>query len=119
MRTRTTVTDARRWSRYVGVVADDPHLVASSVQKHGLHQDFELGVFDKQSTLSKLKWEADTDRYVFVGTSKENRAVADHVGWEYIPVEEAAEKADWPLTEDAGILEPVQTRLTRLSPGAF
>lgn len=112
-------TDARRWSRYVGVVADDPHAVASYVQEHGLQQDFELGDFDKQSVLSKLKWEADTDRYVFVGASKENRALADHVGWEYVPVEEAAEKADWTLAEDARILEQVQTRLTRLSPWSF
>lgn len=109
------VADARRWSRHVGVVGDDAHAVASYVQRHDFTQDFELGDLDKRSVLSKLKWEADTDRYVFVGTGPKNRALANHVGWEYLSIEDAAGKADWTLAEDAGILDRARTGLARLS----
>lgn len=110
---RAVFADARRWSRHVGVVGDDPAAVSAYVTRHGLQQDYELGTFETYAVLSKLKWEANTDRYVLVGSSKEDEALADYVGWEYISVGDAAEKADWLLAEDAGILEYVRTRLSR------
>lgn len=107
--------DARRWSRYVGVVANDMEAVESYVRRHGLQQDFEIGALDRQSVLSKLKWEADTDRYVFVGARELDRELADHVGWEYISAEEAGAAADWTLAADAGLLDRLRVRLPRLS----
>lgn len=112
---RAVFADARRWSRHVGVVGDDPSAVSAYATRHGLQQDYELGTLETYAVLSKLKWEADTDRYVLVGSSEEDEALADYVGWEYISVEDAAEKADWILAENAGILERVRTRLSRLS----
>jgi hypothetical protein len=108
--------DARRWSRHVGVVDDDADAVAAAVRRHGVRQDYEIGALDRQSVLSKLKWEADTDRYVFVGTDEEDRALAGHVGWEYLAVEEAAAEAGWTLAADAGTLERSRAFLSRLSP---
>lgn len=108
--------DARQWSRYVGVVGDDPHAVSAYVERHGLRQDYELGSLEPYAVLSKLKWEADTDRYVLVGSTERHRELADYVNWEYVPVEEAAEKAEWTLAEDAGVLGRVRVSLSRLSP---
>lgn len=112
---RAVFADARRWSRHVGVVGDDPTAVSAYVERHGLQQDYELGTFEIYSVLSKLKWEADTDRYVLVGSNEEDEALADYVGWEYVPVQDAAEAAGWLLAEDAGILERVRMHLSRLS----
>jgi hypothetical protein len=112
---RTAFADARQWSRYVGVVADDADAVESAVRRHGVRQDFEIGRLDRQSVLSKLKWEADTDRYVFVGTDEEDRALADYVGWEYLPVEEAVAEAGWTLAADAGPVERARASLSRMS----
>lgn len=108
--------DARRWSRHVGVVANDRAAVESFVRRHGIRQDFELGDLDRRSVLSKLKWEADTPRYVFVGASPMDRELAEHVGWEYVPVEEAAAAAGWTLAADAGPLARLRARLAGLSP---
>lgn len=96
--------DARGWAAHVGVVHDDAEAVESAVSRHGIRQDYEMSGLDVQSVLSRLKWEADTERYVFVGTDAVHRELADYVGWEYLPVEEAAEKADWTLLDDLGPL---------------
>lgn len=111
---RDAFSDARQWSQYVGVVADDADAVESAVRKHGVRQDFEMSRLDKQSVLSKLKWEADTDRYVLVGTGEEDRALADYVGWEYLTIEEAAAEAGWTLAADAGTVERVRAYLSRV-----
>lgn len=110
------VSDARRWSRYVGVVSNDQPAVETFVRRHGIRQDFELGSLDRQSVLSKLKWEADTARYVLVGTTERDRDLAEHVGWEYVPVEEAAAAADWTLAAETGPLAGIRARLVGLSP---
>lgn len=107
------VADARRWSRHVGVVGADPAAVSTFVARHGLQQDYELGDLEPYAVLSKLKWEADTDRFVFVGASENDEALADYVDWEYVDVRDAAEKADWTLAVDAGILARVCARLSR------
>lgn len=108
--------DARQWSRYVGVVGDDPRAVSACVDRHGLQQDYEIGTLEPYAVLSKLKWEADTDRYVFVGSTEEDRELADYTGWEYVPVRQAAENAGWTLEEDIGVVGRVRIRLSRVSP---
>lgn len=96
------IDDARRWSRFVGIVGDDPDAVQIDVDRYDLHQDFHLGGMETQSVLSRLKWEADTDRYVFIGTDERHRALADYVNWEYQPVAQAADAAGWPLSDRRG-----------------
>lgn len=96
----TVVEEARQWSQFVGIVGEDPEAVESTVGQYGLHQDFRLDVMDTQSVLSRLKWEADTDRYVYIGTDDQARALAEYVNWEFLTVQEAAEAADWKLSSE-------------------
>ncbi|WP_435074647.1 DUF7124 domain-containing protein [Halorubrum sp. HHNYT27] len=101
--------EARRWSRYVGIVANDADAVERFVSEHGIENDYALRNWDKWGTLCDVYAEADTPRYVFVGTTAADRRVATHVGFEYRSIREAAEKADWALSapdsrEDTGII---------------
>jgi hypothetical protein len=101
--------EARRWSRYVGVVANDADAVERFVREHGVENDYALRNWDKWGTLGDIYAEADTPRHVFVGTSPSDRRVATHVGFEYRSIREAAERADWELAEprsadDSGLL---------------
>lgn len=98
--------EARQWSRYVGVVANDADAVDRFVRDHGVHSDYALRNWDKWGTLGDIHDEAATPRHVFVGTSSSDRRVATHVGFEYRDVREAAEKADWELGEPGSGEDP-------------
>lgn len=113
---RAVVKDAARWSRHVGVVAADPEVAEAFVEAHRIQQDFILGELDTVATLSKLRWEAETDRFVYIGTSDTHRDLAEHVGWEYLSIEDAAREAGWTLASDATILTHVVAFLGRLTP---
>ncbi len=108
---RAVFSDARQWATHVGVVAEDTDAARDFVDRHDIRQDYELADLERRAVLSQLLWEADTDRYVFVGASPTDQALAEHVGWEYLAVEEAAAKADWQLAEDAGVLDRLRIRL--------
>ncbi|WP_321168265.1 hypothetical protein [Halorubrum sp. JWXQ-INN 858] len=119
------VEDARRWSRYVGVVDNDVEAVAAFLADHGVENDFALGDRDKWRAMADIKAAANTPRYVFVGASPEDRRLAKHVGWEFLTSNEAAEKAGWTLSgpaeagrngdrgdgSDAGVLDRLRRSL--------
>ena len=99
--------DAREWSRYVGVVSDEPtYVVTNFTRKRRIRQDFFSGPKGKGESLESVKGQFGTDRHVFVGTSEEDRELAEETGWEYLAVEDAADAAGWELTEE----EPEATR---------
>ena len=92
--------DARQWSEYVGVVSEKPtYVVTNFTRKHRIRQDFFSGPRGREESLTNVKAQFETDRHVFVGTSEDDAALADEVEWEYLPVEDAAEAADWELGE--------------------
>lgn len=91
--------DAREWSRYVGVVANEADAVASFLSDNGLVNDYALRKWDKWGTLGDIYDETDTPRHVFVGTSSADRRVATGVGFEFLAIREAAEKAGWEVSE--------------------
>ncbi|WP_276298848.1 DUF7124 domain-containing protein [Halorussus lipolyticus] len=94
--------DARRWSQYVGVVSDKPtYVVTNFTRKNRIRQDFFSGPKGKGESLESVREQFDTDRHVFVGTTDEDRELAEANEWEYLDVEEAAEAADWQLADDA------------------
>ena len=90
--------EARRWSEYVGVVSDKPtYVVTNFTRKNRIRQDFFSGPRGKEESLDSVGRQFDTERHVFVGATDEDSAVAESVGWEYLPVEDAAAAAEWEL----------------------
>lgn len=106
---KAVFADARTWSTHVGIVGNDASLVNSLVATYDLKQDYTIGDLDKAAVLSKLRWEANTERYVYLGTADDHEELADHVDWEYYPIEEAARKADWLLHRDARFHQRLST----------
>jgi len=96
----TVFEEAREWSRYVGIVANDTDAVASFVATHEVRPDFDQGEADKWLAIEEIGAATATPRHVFVGTTVEDRRIADHLGWEYRRPDEVAEKADWTLASD-------------------
>ncbi|WP_132059617.1 DUF7124 domain-containing protein [Halorussus amylolyticus] len=96
--------DARRWSKYVGVVSEKPtYVVTNFTRKNRIRQDFFSGPKGKAESLDSVREQFDTDRHVFVGTTDDDRDLAEDHEWEYLDVREAAEAAEWPLAgEDDG-----------------
>lgn len=94
--------EARQWSEYVGVVSAEPtYVVTNYTRKHRIRQDFFSGPRGKAESLESVREQFDTERHVFVGTSEEDRNLADAEGWEYLSVEDAADAAGWTLADDA------------------
>lgn len=93
--------DARRWTKYVGVVSEKPtYVVTNFTRKRRIRQDFFSGPKGKAESLESVKRQFDTDRHVFVGVDDEDRELAEAVGWEFLHVEDAAEAAGWTLAEE-------------------
>ncbi|WP_128476408.1 DUF7124 domain-containing protein [Halorussus pelagicus] len=98
----TVFDDARRWSKYVGVVSDKPtYVVTNFTRKNRIRQDFFSGPKGKGESLESVREQFDTDRHVLVGTDDEDRDLADDHEWEFLDVTEAAEAAEWQLAEEA------------------
>jgi len=99
-------SDARQWTSYVGVISEKPtYVVTNFTRKHRIRQDFFSGPRTRRESLANIKEQFESDRYVFVGTTDEDSALAEEVGWEYVALEAAADAADWVLAPD----EPAET----------
>ncbi len=97
-----TFEDARGWTRYVGVVSDEPtYVVTNFTRKHRIRQDFFSGPRGKRESLERVGEQFDTERHVLVGAAEADRELAEAIDWEYLPVEEAAEAAGWSLDSEA------------------
>jgi hypothetical protein len=94
--------DARRWSKYVGVVSDKPtYVVTNFTRKNRIRQDFFSGPKGKGESLESVREQFDTDRHVFVGTTDDDRDLAEECEWEFLDVTESAEAAEWQLADEA------------------
>lgn len=92
--------DARGWTEYVGVVSEKPtYVVTNFTRKERIRQDFFSGPRGVEESLANVKNQFDTERHVFIGTSEEDREIADSVDWEYLPLEDAAEAAGWTIVD--------------------
>jgi hypothetical protein len=97
------VDDAREWALMVGVVSDAPESTVSAyAREHRIRRDFFPGERDARESLVYVRQAFDAPRYVYVGTDASHRGAATAAGWEYLPVEEAAEKAGWTLANEDG-----------------
>lgn len=96
------VADARRWSDHVGVAGDAPSTeLTAAVDRLGLDPDFVSRV-GTAGSLAAIRQRFATERHVFVGTSDDDRGISEALGWEYLPVGDAAAKAGWTLADDSG-----------------
>lgn len=96
------IAEAKRWSEHVGVVADDMESVESTRSfVDGIGADPDLVAGQVGGSLSHLRQRLRTDRHVLVGTTEEQERLAPALGWEFKPVEAAAEAAGWSLRDDA------------------
>ncbi|MDS0223199.1 hypothetical protein NDI54_17790 [Haloarcula sp. S1AR25-5A] len=95
--------EARAWADWVGIVGDVDAFVINKFQRdHGIDADFFSGA--GQEPAERL---ADIDehsmffaeRMVLVGRLGDE-PIAERTGWEFIPLADAAEKADWELAEE-------------------
>ena len=103
----TVFNDARGWTKYVGVVSEKPtYVVTNFTRKHRVRQDFFSGPRGVTESLENVKRQFDTERHVFVGTSDDDRAVAEETGWEFLPLEQAAEAAGWEITDGDDEADP-------------
>lgn len=106
--------DAQEWSRYVGVVGDDPETVTAFVAKHELQQDFDVEHGDKLLALQAVHQETGTSRYVYVGTEPREKPIVEHAGFEFIHLHEAARKAGWTVeksTRPTGVISRLRSML--------
>ena len=103
------ISDARQWTKYVGVVSDQPtYVVTNYTRKHRIRQDFFSGPRGVVESLDNVKRQFDTERHVLVGTDDEDRATAEETGWEFLPVEQAADAAEWALGGEAPEDDPFE-----------
>ena len=94
--------NARQWTEYVGVVSEKPtYVVTNFTRKHRVRQDFFSGPRGVAESLDNVADQFETPRHVFIGTSDDDAAIAEEAGWEYLPLSEAAEAADWELAEES------------------
>lgn len=91
------IADARQWSERVGVTGPDPDAVETGIERAGIDPDFVSGRAGMVGSLAALRQRSPSDRHVFIGTSDEDRDIAEALGWEYLSIEDAAERAGWTL----------------------
>ncbi len=100
-------SDARSWSEYVGVISEKPtYVVTNFTRKNRIRQDFFSGPRGRAESLENVQSQFQTERHVFIGLTDEDEALAESVGWEYLPLEQAAEAAGWTLAEEDEPDEP-------------
>ena len=91
-------SDARSWSEYVGVISEKPtYVVTNFTRKNRIRQDFFSGPRGRAESLENVQSQFQTDRHV--GMTEEDEELAESVGWEFLPLEQAADAADWDLDE--------------------
>ncbi|MFC4541576.1 hypothetical protein ACFO5R_06515 [Halosolutus amylolyticus] len=92
------------WADWIGIVGDVPaHVIQKFQRDHGIDADFfngtgtapaeRLAEIDRNSMFY-------ADRLVLVGRAGADESIAEDAGWEFVPLSEAAAKADWDLASD-------------------
>lgn len=94
----------QQWARSVGIVSNDATYTATKFARdHGLDYGFHPGPRDVLDALVAVRAqpEHEADRYLLIGTEGINAEEVARRGWAFLPIEEAAEAADWQLASDA------------------
>ena len=98
---RLALADANSWTDWIGIVGDVPAYQITKFQRdNGIDADFFSGAgTEPAERLANVDEQSMfyAERMVLVGVEDE-AGIADRAGWEFVPLETAAEKADWDLT---------------------
>lgn len=90
--------DANRWADWIGIVGDVPaHTLNKFQRDHHIDLDFFNGAgMEPAERLADIDERSMfyAERLVLVGR-EDQRALAERAGWEFVPLSEAAGKADW------------------------
>lgn len=93
------IADAGQWSDYVGVLGHESASIEEvKAYVDGLDADPDFVAGTATGSLAAVRQRFRTDRHVVVGGQEVHRDVASALGWEYLAVTEAAEAADWALS---------------------
>lgn len=104
------VADADGWTDALGVAAeDDADDLRAFLDREGVEPGFVTVERRLVDGLVTVRQRVTTDRHVFVGATEGARAIAEGVGWESLPVEDAAESAGWALADEDGKENGAQT----------
>lgn len=97
------IRDTQRWTDHLGIVSDEPtHLVRKRARDYKFNPDFLPGPRTKPESLVKIRNQPEhgADRYILVSGDEAIRETAERTGWEFRPIEEAAETAGWRLATE-------------------
>lgn len=96
------VADSKNWGDYVGIVGDVPaHVIHKFQRDHTIDADFFNGAgTEAAERLAEIDEHSmfHAERMVVIGYPDEE-PLAEAAGWEFVPIAEAAAKADWTLEE--------------------
>jgi hypothetical protein len=97
------VAAAREWADWVGIVGEVSAPVITKFQReHGIDADFfngtGTGPAERLADIGTTSM-FYAERMVVVGTPDE-AWIAEEAGWEFVPLKNAGEKADWDLEEE-------------------
>lgn len=93
--------DAERWTEVIGLVSDEaPERLSSYASQEGLEPDFLSSSRGQTGGLAVVRQQYPTERHVFVGTTDDDRQLAQSLGWEYLDVHDAADAAGWTRVEE-------------------
>jgi len=109
--------DAAVWSDSLGIVDADTERIARVVDEYDLRQDFEMAGRDKWFALEDICETYPTERHVYIGATDDDMRVSTLFDWEYIRLTEAADNADWAVSEpsaDPGFVDQFLDRFRRL-----
>jgi hypothetical protein len=99
---RVALAEANEWSDWIGLVGDvEAHAINAFLREHQLDIDFFNGSGDGPAErLADIDEHSMfySERMVVVGTDSE-KWIADDADWEFVPLVEAASKADWDLSK--------------------
>lgn len=92
------IADARKWTRAIGIVGDDPAAIRTAIETHTVDPDFYSRDQGLRETLLQIRSRFATERHVLIGTDYSDRGLATEAGWEYLSIEDAADNADWAVS---------------------
>jgi hypothetical protein len=97
------LADANEWTDWIGIVGDVEAYVINKFQRDNhLDLDFFNGSgTDPGERLAEIGEHSMfyAERMVVVGVEGEDEYVAEEAGWEFVPLSDAAAKADWDVDD--------------------